>query len=166
MAFGYNKKILVTCGILYGIPVPLTSVAYTWRVWIFFLTNHIMDLKLSGDPDCHSCNISGQCQDPSSNCVLCPAGHHQNLTGQTVCYECERGKYQDKAGKATCIPCPLGYFQNKRGQTSCLKCEKGHYQNATGETTCKLCQTGSFSRWAIYCTWVSMITDWDTFYTT
>lgn len=99
----------------------------------------------TSDPDCHSCNISGQCQDPSSNCVLCPAGRHQNLTGQTVCYECEKGKYQDKAGKATCIPCPLGYFQNKRGQTSCLKCEKGHYQNATGETTCKLCQKGSFS---------------------
>ena len=88
------------------------------------------------------------------------------ITGQTVCYECEKGKYQDKAGKATCIPCPLGYFQNKREQTSCLKCEKGHYQNATGETTCKLCQKGSFSGWAIYCTWVSMITDWDTFYTT
>ena len=148
MAFGYNKKILVTCGILYGMVYLFHSqvLLILEEFEIFLLTNHIMDLKLSGDPDCHSCNISGQCQDPSSNCVLCPAGRHQNLSGQTVCYECEKGKYQDKAGKATCIPCPLGYFQNKRGQTSCLKCEKGHYQNTTGETTCKLCQKGSFSR--------------------
>ena len=52
-------------------------------------------------------------------CKICPAGKHQDLTGQSTCTECAIDKYNDSPGGFVCHSCPAGQAQENTGQTQC-----------------------------------------------
>ena len=122
---------------------------------------------LSGQTACKNCNSGHACPEggtdkldsstacpkgkytPSDdngyeNCLDCPAGQYQDLSGQTACKNCDPGKYQNSTGQTACKNCNQGQYQNSTGQTACKDCNPGQYQNSTGQTACKDCNPGQY----------------------
>ncbi|CAK9066781.1 unnamed protein product [Durusdinium trenchii] len=55
-------------------------------------------------------------------CVPCPAGSHQDSSGQASCALCEPGTVALFAGAVTCAKCDLGSYANSSGMTACDQC--------------------------------------------
>ena len=115
----------------------------------------------SGSEACQSCS-AGQYQPDldQSNCILCPAGKHQDEAGKPFCKEfkpgvqlvnttvqtksgtktvmeekqCPAGTFNDGSVGGMCISCPPGTVQPKGGRGQCLKCSVYQYQKLD-ETT-------------------------------
>ena len=51
-----------------------------------------------------ACSMSG-----GKECVACPAGQYQDLTGQTTCIDCTT-PFTSFAGSAACDACVEGYY--------------------------------------------------------
>lgn len=83
-----------------------------------------------------------------NNCIKCPPGYFQNLTGQTTCQVCPQGTYSDEYGSSVCKKCNPGNYQDQFQQTSCLKCPLGTSNSNIGSSSisdCILCLEGTFS---------------------
>jgi hypothetical protein len=100
----------------------------------------------------------------SSNCVTCPVGKVQLLSGQTRCQACSPGSYWVNATLAcvacargrfgreeaansslTCRVCPAGTFNVRFGSTSCEYCSVGRFSSSNEQTNCTACPTGRFA---------------------
>ena len=77
-------------------------------------------------------------------CLLCPFGHYQDLSGQQTCKQCPAGTYANSEGRPLCEPCDQGKF-SLEGQTECSPCDKGKYQSNVGSSVCVDCEMGKFA---------------------
>ncbi|KAJ3441999.1 hypothetical protein M0812_14021 [Anaeramoeba flamelloides] len=103
-------------------------------------------------------------EEGENQCLFCPSGTYQNLTGQThcqscpvgtynpyegstseqVCLECMMGEYNAFESQSSCNLCPIGTYQNSKGQSNCMDCLQGSYTNQKGSATCELCPSGTY----------------------
>jgi hypothetical protein len=85
---------------------------------------------------------------PCVDCIWCPDGRWQNLTGQLTCNLCPGGTAGANTNSARisletgCLACSTGSYGNQLGLASCVGCADGRYQDLTGQTMCKYCPAG------------------------
>eukprot|EP00929_Paragymnodinium_shiwhaense_P065096 TRINITY_DN32675_c0_g1_i6.p1 TRINITY_DN32675_c0_g1~~TRINITY_DN32675_c0_g1_i6.p1 ORF type:complete len:2595 (+),score=526.95 TRINITY_DN32675_c0_g1_i6:959-8743(+) len=79
-------------------------------------------------------------------CILCPAGTHGSVPGQSdeslACSDCTAGK-SSEAGLESCSSCPAGRHSGPRAAT-CEVCEAGRYVDTPDASSCDPCQRGRF----------------------
>ncbi|KAJ3442000.1 hypothetical protein M0812_14022 [Anaeramoeba flamelloides] len=108
--------------------------------------------------------IQTEIEEGENQCLLCPSGTYQNLTGQTHCQscpvgtynpyegstseqnclECMMGEYNALESQSSCNLCSIGTYQNSKGQSNCMDCLQGSYTDQEGSTTCELCTSGTY----------------------
>jgi hypothetical protein len=110
-----------------------------------------------------------------AECIACPAGKHQALTGSSGCAACGTGFYSATAGAVSCEPggscvagrygttdassgeaecydCPTGYANADTNAGACIACGVGEYTSSAGLSTCTAvggsggCSAGRFGR--------------------
>jgi len=96
--------------------------------------------------DCALCEKgSYQAFNRSTECVLCPTGTQQPLTGRSSCDACVTGKYAASSGTVDCVSCEKGKQQSLTGKTECFNCDNGRFKATSGPQECVLCAAGSYT---------------------
>uniref|UniRef100_A0A7S1UI10 EGF-like domain-containing protein n=1 Tax=Phaeomonas parva TaxID=124430 RepID=A0A7S1UI10_9STRA len=69
-----------------------------------------------------------------TECLSCPPGRYENVTGQSQCRPCPRGSFCSEGAIQPQL-CPAGSFQSSESSAACQLCPPNTYQPARGETT-------------------------------
>ena len=72
---------------------------------------------------CHACPAGYfQSNAGEGNCVVCPTGTANDLSGKWFCPRCAALSFTDVTTSILCIGCPSGYENRVAGSTFCTKC--------------------------------------------
>jgi hypothetical protein len=119
--------------------------------------------SLIGATSCSACPI-GTFNDNDNNCLACPSGSYNNLSGQIICTLCPAGTANSNTnsidssacikclpgsfsslGSSTCILCPVGTSANTSGTSICRPNPPGTYTNLSGSINTIPCPPGYYS---------------------
>ncbi|XP_032890329.1 laminin subunit gamma-2-like isoform X2 [Amblyraja radiata] len=90
-----------------------------------------------------SCCADGSCF-ALEDCLMCPQGYYQSLTGHMTCVPCSKGTYTklllECECKYLCVLCPRIVFTTRCSE--CTICPGGEEALSTAATECTSCQSG------------------------
>ena len=96
-----------------------------------------------GSTDANACTVCQRgfyCPNPALE-QPCPAGTHNNQTGQTKCQNCSVGSVALSTGSTKCTICQQGFYCPNPALEQ--PCPAGTHNNQTGQTKCQNCSVGS-----------------------